>query len=550
MNADDIVEDCEHLAEARARLSLPAAIGNDTELAVLGKPILSPERTLPGASKEKLFAKVAEECEIACDVIAHGQRREIRSWLWDIDISQLGFLKWAENEQAADELWEQSWETDEGDISSEAHDSGFSSTSDSEFQSKCKCQKLTERRELVLKRLSKSCVGGRNCDRCSRVCTILRLDASTSNISWECQTCAVCLESQNINFTNWKGINFCFPEENRNSADEMFVKKDSLTEAQMETDVAPSEASYSLSLDTSEQTDRKPLQRLLLYFIFNKDLRIRDYESQVAGHDYNVPGDGLLILESKEPTRRSYILKPVQDLEKYWNGDGRGYNGQEFLRFCAQSFCTFPLARYVPKIYGCLSYNEQMYCIQEDLTWGYLYPCIADIKFGRECCTPFADSMKQQRFKLHYPNQSTTGYRFCGMKVYDREQYISYDKQWCSDNSDMQGLRRCIRLFFPNGKEVRASILQTILEILQSIIQCIENQRMFKFVSSSILIVYEGASYEEREKRQFENGVRGRACTVRLIDFGNVYESADLDENSLYGLRKLVDSLNDFSLED
>jgi len=516
--------------------------------------------SLPGSNKEKVFAEVAEdyaqlqwECEIAREVIAHGQRRKIRSWLFDIDISHLGPPEWAGAEQAADEVWEQqSQETDERENSSEAHDSGFCSTSESEFRYKCKCQKLTERLELVLRKLSESCVRGPKCDCCSRVCTILGLDAS-SNIIWECQTCAVCLESQSLNLTNQIKINLCSSEEKFHSANELFVEKGNLTEGQKrktEIKVAVSKGSYCLTADTSEQANRRPLQRLLFTLISNEELRIRDYESQVAGHHCNEPGEGLLILESNVSTRRSYILKPVQDLEKYWNGDGRGFNDQEFLRFCALNLHTFWLARYVPRIYGCLSYNDNMYCVLEDLTWGYLYPCIADIKVGRNDFTPFADAKKRQKRRLRYPNQDTIGYRICGMKVYDGGQYITYNKQWCSENTNMQALRRCFRLLFPKGKKARSSILQTIREKLQIIIQCIENQRMYNFISSSILIVYEGASDEECEKRKFKHGAGERTCTIRLIDFGNIYECTDLDENSLYGLRKLLESLHDFSLED
>lgn len=515
--------------------------------------------SLPDGNSEKILTQEIENdhvqllkaCQISRNVISYEKCKKIRSWLFDVDIFLLGLPEWAKTEQALDDDWEQqSLETDERENSSEAHESGCCSTSESEFRSMFKSQKLAEHAEVVLRKLSETWVSGLKCG-CSIECTTLRLDSS-SNVLWECQSCDTFWEIDSKTLVSQKTWNLPTSVAKSRAPSgilpEMgFPLMCGLThKAQTESELAATKEVHVSHANSKDS--RRFLKRLLYTLISNRELRIHNYESQVAGHYCNVPGEGLLIMEDEAPTSKSYILKPIQDLKKYWKEDGRGYNDQEFLRFCAQNLNSFPLARYVPRIYGCLDYNEQMYCILEDLTWGYIHPCIADIKVGRNDFTPFVHAKKQQNRRARYPNQYSIGFRICGMKVYDSVEYVTYGKQWCSQNTDMPGLRRCFRLLFPKG-QVRGSMLQTVIKKLESIMKNIEHQRIFNFISSSILIVYEGASDEECERREVENVVRQRACTVRLIDFGNVYECTEVDENSLYGFRMLLDTLNDFSLE-
>ncbi|KAL5006461.1 hypothetical protein ScPMuIL_015267 [Solemya velum] len=174
----------------------------------------------------------------------------------------------------------------------------------------------------------------------------------------------------------------------------------------------------------------------------------------------------------------------------------------------------------------------------------YKFPCIVDIKLGTKQYSEDSSLDKQRLFQDRCQNSTSAslGLRICGMQVYklDKKRFIKHDK-YHGRALDSQGVGKTLRHFFHNGREPRIDIKQAILKKLKDLINVLDSQKSFLFLSCSLLLVYDGRDprlcsdqvvLTDQEKKTINEPISSLTtdieCTscdnsvdVRIIDFAH-----------------------------
>nr|CAB3256564.1 inositol hexakisphosphate kinase 1 [Phallusia mammillata] len=124
-------------------------------------------------------------------------------------------------------------------------------------------------------------------------------------------------------------------------------------------------------------------------------------------------------------------------------------------------------------------------------------PCVLDLKMG----TRIHGDHDAEAKKMHHEiksAQSTTqqlGVRLAGMQVYQpkSDTFFCLDKYY-GRKLDRHGLRSTLRRFFQDNYRTRHDLLRPVLLRLRSIRDSLKRLRTYRFYSSSLLIMYDGAS--------------------------------------------------------
>ena len=97
-----------------------------------------------------------------------------------------------------------------------------------------------------------------------------------------------------------------------------------------------------------------------------------------------------------------------------------------------------------------------------------------------------------------------------------------------------------------------SDILGQLLTNLVDIKQWFTTQRLFRFIASSILIVYETNSSQKLGKHQksheqsetvenmHQRSPKNLLVDTKIIDTAHVFPSTDIDDNYLFGLENLI----------
>lgn len=97
-----------------------------------------------------------------------------------------------------------------------------------------------------------------------------------------------------------------------------------------------------------------------------------------------------------------------------------------------------------------------------------------------------------------------------------------------------------------------SDILGQLLTNLMDIKQWFTTQRLFRFIASSVLIVYEtncsrklGKHQKSHEQSETVENMHQRSPTnllvdTKIIDTAHVFPSTDIDDNYLFGLENLI----------
>jgi Ca2+-binding EF-hand superfamily protein len=210
----------------------------------------------------------------------------------------------------------------------------------------------------------------------------------------------------------------------------------------------------------------KALKRSLISSLSASDeKKFRIFTHQVAGHK----GKQSMLLDETENT----ILKPLNAHE---------YGFYELLKGAIDTDKLFP-SHFFPKCYGSIFIESsekskpEHYIILENLTKGYKKPCIVDLKMGANSMgtDPHAGIIK--KFKQTVVNNMTTshtlGFRLAGMRVWQT------DGTWTTKK-------------MMKGERIRMDALKVFLQKLDEMIKWFEVQTKFLFLSSSVLLIYDG----------------------------------------------------------
>eukprot|EP00804_Cyclotella_cryptica_P028828 CCRYP_019715-RA/>CCRYP_019715-RA protein AED:0.02 eAED:0.02 QI:102/1/1/1/1/1/2/48/586 len=184
------------------------------------------------------------------------------------------------------------------------------------------------------------------------------------------------------------------------------------------------------------------------------------------------------------------------------------------------------------------------YLILKDLTTGFQYPNIIDIKMGTQTYEPDASQSKQRREIQKYPLQSEFGFRIVGMRVYDsaKDEYRYWDKSFGSSLLSRNDCKNAFKSFFQceSTKTDAGPILSHIVNRLTQIKTWFKNTNStLAFYASSILIVYEGSI-----NRQLHNGPTLEPM-LKIIDFAHVCRRVGGDIGFLHGVECVLSILSE-----
>jgi inositol-hexakisphosphate kinase len=170
------------------------------------------------------------------------------------------------------------------------------------------------------------------------------------------------------------------------------------------------------------------------------------------------------------------------------------------------------------------------YLVLEDLTSQYKQPCVLDLKLGtrQHGLNETAEKIKSKTAKVKNSTSSSLGLRVCGMQVYhpgDKE-FLFRDKYFgrsidagafeenlldflynggvsvadASANSESSAATQKRRGFF------REDLVPLLVERLEAFKKVVGLQTQYRFYSSSLLLLYEGAVPADYDP-----------CTIRLL---------------------------------
>jgi 1D-myo-inositol-tetrakisphosphate 5-kinase/inositol-polyphosphate multikinase len=218
------------------------------------------------------------------------------------------------------------------------------------------------------------------------------------------------------------------------------------------------------------------------------------------------------------------------------------------IRFYQEQLDRVPgLRPFCPQFRGLFSLldpltNEYVsYMGMEDLTIDFSHPSVIDFKMGTKTYWYDAPELKKQYELEKGPYQHVLGFRISGMRWYHSE-IDSYEIP--SDRKHIMALDpteipSILKKFFTSGKVFRKEVIPSIIEQLKQLKKVFEEENnIFKFFCSSLLIIYEGDLTKEPKAK------------VRMIDFAHVLELRDEDRDYgyIFGIEKLIHILQELLL--
>lgn len=180
--------------------------------------------------------------------------------------------------------------------------------------------------------------------------------------------------------------------------------------------------------------------------------------------------------------------------------------------------------------------------VLEDINVPFKYPCVLDCKVGFRHYDDDASAEKRRRHIEKSASTTSAKYavRLTGMQSYKRKRggnngYFEFRDKYYGRRVRGEELVEEMKWFFHDGYSVRKDCVEIIVQKLRRIREHMKNQRLFKFYSSSILLVYEGAKDKKVN------------ADVRMIDFAHTQwseEKVEIDEGYLFGIDTMLGLLH------
>lgn len=140
--------------------------------------------------------------------------------------------------------------------------------------------------------------------------------------------------------------------------------------------------------------------------------------------------------------------------------------------------------------------NQYKFILLENLTWRHMLPCVLDLKMGTQQHGDDATEEKKAK-KISRCQQSTAsslGVCLSGMQVYQSDTgQLMFMSKFHGRRLTRQDFKEALFQFFHSGQRLRHELLSPVLHRLRDMQAALQTCESYRFYSSSLLIIYDGA---------------------------------------------------------